>query len=485
MPFHMNKIIQFTCLGVLLVAGACQERIVPETKKTPKNVLFIMVDDLRPEFAAYGQNEIISPNLDALANSGIRFDRAYCQVPICGASRASIMTGTYPTRHRFLSARTAAEDDRPGTEVLPGHFKKNGYHTKSIGKIFDRVDDHLKAWSEPPIRFQSMYRWPDYHSEENLRLDSLHTLGLPWEKLDVPDSTYFDGRIANEAIASLKDFKSTGQPFFLAVGFVKPHLPFTPPKKYWDMYDPNEIVLPEHRTFQPGNAPEEAFFKWIELLSYYGVEEGPLSDEFARNMIHGYRASVSYVDAQLGRLMEALDQEGLTENTTVVLLGDHGWHLGEHGVWCKKYSFQESLRVPLIIKDPAHSPGVSKNVVELVDLFPTLLELTNLPYPEHQLAGESLAGQLQNPEKEVYGTAFSKWQNGLTVVTPTHSYTQWMSEPNTIQAHMLYDLKNDPNEQNNIAHEKENKALVDSLESELYSLMGPEFEQPIQNTEQE
>lgn len=467
-------------LGVLFLS--CQQKTTKE-KPIKKNILFIMVDDLRPEFGAYGKNEIISPHLDALANSGVRFDRAYCQVPICGASRASIMTGTYPTRHRFLSARTYAEKDRPGIEVLPGHFKAHGYRTISLGKIFDGVDDHSEAWSEPPIHYQSKERWTDYHDPKNVELDTTNALGPVFENIDVPDSTYFDGRVANRAIEYLNKFSKSEEPFFLSVGFVKPHMPFTPPKKYWNLYDPNDIDLPNHQSFYPTNAPEDAFFKWTELLAYHGVQEGPLTDDFARKMIHGYRASVSYIDAQLGRVLQTLNELGLEQNTTIVLVGDHGWHLGEHGVWCKKYSFQESLRVPLIIKDPDYDPGVCGNVVELVDLFPTLCALTHLPEPNHDFAGESLVHQLERPEEFVVGTSFSKWQNGMTVVTPTHSYTEWLPKPDSVQARMLFDLLKDPRELNNIALLKENQALRDSLQQKLYELMGPEFDHLISKRE--
>ena len=474
------RFLGYLWLGLLALSfTACQQKTT-ESKPAKKNVLFIMVDDLRPEFGAYGKNQIVSPNLNALAEEGIQFNRAYCQVPICGASRASILTGTYPARHRFLSARTYAEKDRPGVEVIPGHFKNNGYTTISIGKIFDRDDDHKEAWSEKPIRYQHMYRWTDYHDPKNIELDTTYGLGPITEMLDVPDSTYFDGRIANDAVNYLHRFSENNEPFFLAVGFVKPHLPFTPPKKYWDLYKRDSIQLPEHQSFYPSNAPEAAFLKWTELLSYHGIEEGPLSDDLARTMIHGYMASVSYIDAQLGKVMEALKQNGLDENTTVVLLGDHGWHLGEHGVWCKKYSFQESLRVPLVINDASFKSGVNNNVVELVDLFPTLCELTDWKNHHINLAGESLVGQLQHPEAKVAGTSFSKWNDGLTLITDDYAYTQWLPKPDSIRAQMLYKLKTDPKELSNIAENPQNKVLIDSLQQQLYQLMGKDFEEKIE-----
>ena len=445
----------------------------------PPNILFIAVDDLRPELGCYGAGHIRSPHIDRLAATARQFDRAYCQVPICGASRASLLTGTYPTRYRFLSARTRADVDRPGVSSLPGHLKKHGYYTISNGKVFDRPDDHLEAWSEPPFRFQGKVRWTDYHDPENIRLDSLHRLGRPWERMDLPDTAYFDGHIAGKTIEDLKKLKNTGQPFFLAAGFLKPHLPFTAPARYWDYYDPEQIRLPRHQAYHPADAPEQAFRSWTELLAYYGVPEGPLPDSLARRLIHGYYACVSYADAQIGRVLQALEDLELAKNTVVVLWGDHGWHLGEHGLWCKKYNFQEALRVPLLIRAPGMAGGRTQAVAELVDLYPTLCELAGIPLPEH-LVGQSLVPQLQNPADPGTGYAFAKWEDGLSLLTDRYAYTEWLPTPDSMAARMLYDLVADPAEMRNLAENREYRSIVDSLHRRLEAVRGPDFEQPIE-----
>lgn len=466
----MSRIITFL---TLLALAACQP-----APQGPPNILFIAIDDLRPETGAYGARHMHTPHLDRLAASGMRFDRAYCQVPICGASRASLMTGTYPTRYRFLSARTRADEEAPGIVSLPGYLQQHGYYTLSNGKIFDRPDDHATAWSEPPFRLQTTNaRWTDYRRPENQRLDSLHRLGPPWEAFEGPDTAYFDGRIARKTIADLQRLAQQDTPFFLAMGLVKPHLPFNAPRHYWDLYDPAEIVLPDHQAFSPAGAPSQAFFPWTELLGYYGIAEGPLPDSTARRLIHGYRACVSYVDAQVGRVLDELDRLGLAENTIVVLWGDHGWHLGEHGLWCKKYSFQEALRVPLIIRAPGYAPGHTAAVSELVDLYPTLCALAGLPLPPH-LDGQSLLPQLRDPGVPGTGYAFAKWQDGLSLITERYAYTEWLPAPDSVVAQMLYDLQVDPHEQHNLAPDPARAALLDSLQARLQQVRGPAFERP-------
>jgi arylsulfatase A-like enzyme len=462
-------------LGLLLVSGAgCSA----PTPVSPPNILFISVDDLRPELGAYGASYMHTPNIDRLAGTAVQFNRAYCQVPVCGASRASVLTGAYPARYRFLSARTRAEEDYPEAIPLHTYFRQQGYQTYSIGKVFDRSDDHLNGWSVPPERFQGRLRWADYQSEENRSLDSLHQLGLPWERLDLPDTAYFDGKIANLAIARLKQLQAQEQPFFLATGFLKPHLPFTPPARYWDMYDPGAIELPGHKVYHPENAPVEAFHPWTELLAYYGVPEGPLPDSIARKLIHGYFASVSYVDAQVGRVLDALEEYGLADNTIVVLWGDHGWYLGDHGMWCKKFNFLEAQHVPLLLRAPGYSPDTTNAVVDHVDLYPTLCDLAGLPGPEH-LIGQSLKPQLEAPAAESTGFAFSKWEDGLSLITRDYAYTVWMPAPDSIAARMLFDLRSDPKQMNNLAGQQGYQELSDSLHQQLLSIRGADFDTPV------
>ena len=270
----------------------------PEVAVVEKpNVLFIAVDDLRPELGCYGQSYIHSPHLDQLAQEGVLFRRAYCNIPVCGASRASLLTGARPTRNRFLGYDTWAEKDYPEAITLPQHFQNNGYHTISNGKIFHHQTDSEDSWNEI-WRPSGLGSWRDYLLAENLALDTEEgQRGPAYEKAEVADSAYFDGKIADKTIEDLKKLKAQGKPFFLATGFLKPHLPFNAPARYWDMYDRDSITLPDNY-YAPKNAPKAAIHDWGELRNYHDIpKEGPLSDSMALTLIHGYYACVSYTDA--------------------------------------------------------------------------------------------------------------------------------------------------------------------------------------------
>ena len=274
-----------------------------QNQTPPKNVLFVMVDDLRPELSLYGQNQIISPNIDALGASGVTFNRAYCNVPVCGASRASLLTGVRPTANRFLTYHSRIKEDMPDVVNIVQYFKDRGYSTVSNNKI-THIKNDIDAWDEE--WYPKAKTWRNYLSEENLTLEAANKAGHAYENIDVPDAAYIDGQTALKSIEDLKKFKEDGAPFFLAVGFVKPHLPFNAPKKYWDLYDPNAITLPEHATF-PESAPQNAKHNWGELRSYIDIPKtGPLTEAMAKKLIHGYYASVSYVDAQIGVLINSL-----------------------------------------------------------------------------------------------------------------------------------------------------------------------------------
>ncbi|MCK4965914.1 sulfatase, partial [bacterium] len=332
-------------------------------KNGKPNVLFIAVDDLRPQINCYGHSQMISPNIDALASSGTIFSRCYCQVPVCGASRASLLTGTRPTRSHFVTWLSRADKERPSATVLPSHFKNNGYYTISNGKVFHHKIDSMEAWSEKPWR-SNILPYPDkkvwnYLKEENIAIldASKNNRGPSYESADVPDNAYFDGKTADKAISDLNRLNKMDKPFFLAVGFLKPHLPFNAPKKYWDLYKRESIDLADN-PFRPKGAPDAALHNWGELRQYVGIPgKGPLSDELARTLVHGYYACVSYTDAQIGRVVGELDRLGLRENTVIVLWGDHGWQLGEHGLWCKHCNFETSLHSPLIVSAPEFNGG--------------------------------------------------------------------------------------------------------------------------------
>ncbi|MHC4115870.1 MAG: sulfatase-like hydrolase/transferase [Planctomycetota bacterium] len=443
---------------------------LPAAGRKRPNVLFIAVDDLRPQLGCYGHKQMISPNIDRLSSEGVTFLRSYCQVPVCGASRASLLTGTRPTPDRFLGYATWAEKDLPGALSVAEHFKNHGYHTISNGKIFHHRADCRNSWSEDA--WHPKGNWRNYMLEENrkLNLQKPKMAGPSYECADVPDNAYFDGQVADKGISDLRRLKREDKPFFLALGFLKPHLPFNAPKKYWDMYKPREIDLADN-PFRPKGAPDAALHNWGELRKYHGIpQKGPLSEELSRKLVHGYYACVSYTDAQIGRVVAELDRLGLRENTVVVLWGDHGWNLGEHGLWCKHCNFETSLHSPLIVTAPGVAGGVRSNALtEYLDIYPSLCELCDLPRPGH-LQGKSFVPLLKNPNLPWKEAVFSRYFKGDSVKTDRYRYTQWRGKDGGVYARMLYDHKVDPAENVNIAELPQNKELVKKLSNMLREL---------------
>ncbi len=437
------------------------------------NVLFIAVDDLRPELRCYGKQHIHSPNIDRLAASGVLFERAYCMVPTCGASRASLMTGIRPTRKRFVNYLTWAEKDALGITTLNTQFQKHGYHTVSLGKVFHHPQDNADGWSKPAWRPE---RAQQYRRPEN---DKLHRKrqklpkskrGPAWEWADVPDDAYADGLLAQHAVNELNRLKKDDKPFFLAVGFFKPHLPFIAPKKYWDLYDRTKIQLPDNYHV-PENAPEESIHTSGELRSYAGIPAvGPVSDEAAVNLIHGYYACVSYTDAQIGKLLDRLDHLGLADNTIVVLWGDHGWNLGEHTLWCKHSCYETSMHIPLIVRAPGIRSGQRRlGLIETVDLYPTLCDLTGIALPIH-LQGRSFAALMNDPDASWKSAAIGRFRDGDTIRTDSFRYTQYTKTGGKVTSRMLYNHSTDPGENVNVAEVR--KASVKQLAEKLRSLPG-------------
>lgn len=434
-----------------------------QNQPQPKNVLFIMVDDLRPELSLYGQNQIISPNIDALGASGVTFNRAYCNVPVCGASRASLLTGVRPTPNRFLTYHSRIKKDMPDVINMAQYFKDRGYSTVSNNKI-THIKNDIDAWDDE--WYPKSKNWRNYLSEENLILQASNKAGYAYENIDVPDAAYIDGQTALKSVEDLKQFKANGQPFFLAVGFVKPHLPFNAPKKYWDLYDPNSITLPENATF-PKSAPQRANHKWGELRAYIDIpKKGPVPDPIAKKLIHGYYASVSYVDAQIGVLIKGLTELGLRENTIIVLVGDHGWSLSDHGLWAKHSNFEVALQVPLIISDSSLPKAAHTNsIAELVDIYPTLCELTAGESPTH-LQGSSLVSALEAPGTIFKDVALARWQKGETLIVDQLFYTEWQRKDKVVSK-MLYNHETDPNETNNLANDPAYLSTVKALSQQL------------------
>lgn len=437
------------------------------------NVLFIAVDDLRPELACYGKQHIHSPHMDRLAANGVLFERAYCMVPTCGASRASLMTGIRPARKRFVNYLTWAEKDAPGIRTMNTQFKQNGYRTLSLGKIFHHPKDNAQGWSEPAWKPKgiSSYQRPEnreWHAKRQKQ--GKRKRGPAWESADVLDNAYADGVLAEKAIATLKQLKGKEEPFFLAVGFFKPHLPFIAPQKYWDLYDHDKIQLPANYHV-PQEAPKESIHTSGELRSYAGIPaKGPVSEESARNLIHGYYACVSYTDAQIGKLLDELDRLKLADNTIVVLWGDHGWNLGDHTLWCKHSCYESSMQIPLIVRAPGIKGGQRRTaLIESIDVYPSLCKLAGLPSPKH-LQGQSFAGLMHDPHADWKQAAVGRYRNGDTIRTDKFRFTEYTNPKGKRTARMLYDHAGDPDENINISNT--HPEVTRDLTSELHRLKG-------------
>ncbi|MHC4994530.1 MAG: sulfatase [Planctomycetota bacterium] len=447
----------------------------------PPNVLFIAVDDLRPELHCYGATHIHSPNIDRLAATGTLFQRAYCQQAVCNPSRASIMTGLRPDTLRVWDLPTHFRDARPDAISIPQHFITHGYFAERVGKIYHtghgNRDDKL-SWSRS-VRYPSAGRYsPEGTADLKRRLadakargidlsnNAMRPRGLAYEAPELPDNQLTDGSNTDTAIRLMNEHKD--RPFFLAVGFSNPHLPFVAPKKYWDLYDPAKIELAPN-PFPAKGSPDYAMSSWGELRKYAHMPaKGPVTQQQALELRHGYYAAVSYVDAQVGRLLDELDRLGLTDNTIVALWGDHGWKLGEHGGWCKHSNVELDTNSPLIIRAPKQkAPGVTSTaLIEFVDVFPTLCDLAGLPVPAG-LDGRSAAALLDNPRRGFKPAAFSQYPRsrfmGYSMKTDRFRLTVWHERDNqkNIDAIELYDHQSDPGENVNVArHENYAKELA-------------------------
>ena len=465
----------------------------------PANVLFIMIDDLRPELGAYGSTAVKSPNIDSLASEAVLFANAYVNVPVCGASRASMMSGIRPTEKRFVGYQARIDEDAQDAETLFGYLKNQGYYSESIGKILHFSEDSKADWSAPPWNPKAKIKrlgHRNYQSAENIASFLKDRVGPAYEAADVPDNHYFDGMIADQAMASLESVSQRDQPFFMAVGFLKPHLPFTAPLRYWDLYREDDIDLASN-PLMPVAAPREAMHSWGELRKFEGIPKAPhpVPDAMAKKLVHGYLASVSYSDAQVGKLLAKLKQLDLDDNTIVILAGDHGFSLGEHGLWVKHSPFDVATRTPLIVKLPTTltetsttgllsstlstrseptpnlKPGVgtAEGLVEFVDIFPTVLELLGKPKLP-QLQGDSFVSQLIDVSAPGKVAVFPRWHAADVIKTDRYAMTEWFDQQGQVTARMLFDHLNDPKETINLAEHKDYKSLVADLHEQLISL---------------
>ncbi len=368
-------------LSIALGAGVVFAQTPTTTVSVRPNVLFIAIDDLRPALGCYGDPLAKSPNIDQFAESAIRFDRAYVQQAVCGPSRTSLLTGLLPDHTQVWHNRNRFRTTRPDHVTLPQLFKQNGYRTLGFGKLFSGNEKELDpmSWSEPEtLRRKS---WRNYVLPHNMGNETKHAA---YEMADVADDAYPDGKLADLTVKTLKNLEKNGGPFFLAIGFFKPHLPFNAPKKYWDLYDRTAFELPKEAREPVRLSPKVARHSHRELGGYNGVPKNEgLSAEQSRVLRHGYYACVSYVDAQVGKVLEALKRLSLEQNTIVVIWGDHGFTLGEMSRWCKATNFELDTKVPLLIRSPHLAyPGLATTaLVEIVDLYPTLVDLAGLNVP--------------------------------------------------------------------------------------------------------
>jgi iduronate 2-sulfatase len=487
----MRILLTFALSLALGVSAAAPPTAAQRQPPRRLNVLFIMADDLRPAGASFGEQAVKTPHLDALARRGVVFERAYCQQAVCNPSRSSMLTGRRPDSTRVYDNAAHFRQALPDVVTLPQYFKQHGYHTQSLGKIYHGGMDDAPSWSVPswnsskPNYTTQVARGQegDTESEEFANpsrqqgtdaaaalANTRRARGAAWFAPDVPDGALKDGDTADRAIATLRAVKD--KPFFLAVGFARPHLPFIAPKKYFDLYPPESIRLPANYA-PPRDVPQIALTNWGELRFYADIpERGPVPEAKARELIRGYYAATSYADAQIGRVIDELERLGLRESTVVVVLGDHGWHLGEQSLWCKHTNFEVAARAPLVVSAPGRRARGARTsaLVELVDLYPSLSELAGLP-PAPGVEGVSFAPLLAQPRQNWKQAAFSQYPRGkvmgYSMKTDRYRYTEWVEPGQTPIARELYDHRRDPQETVNVAGLAENKEVAAELSRQL------------------
>ena len=467
----MKEIFVYASLiSVALISPLAAER---------SNVLLILVDDLKPAMRCYGDNVAKTPNMDALASRGIRFDLAYCNQAVCAPSRFTLMLGSHSTSTGLYGLGSHLRKAYPGAVTMPQYFTKHGSRTESLGKVFHIGHGNqgdTESFSVPHFH-DKVIEYLDPESTDggkltreealftNQKLGQIRSLprGAAYESPMANDTDYADGRVADETVKRLKVAKQRlakdGTPFFIAAGFVRPHLPFSAPKKYWDMHDPAKLPMPVNKAF-PKDAPKVALKRGGEIAAFKPVpSNGEIDEELTRKLIHGYYASTSYVDAQIGKVTRALEQLSLAQNTIVVLWGDHGWHLGDLSIWTKHTNFEQANRIPIIIVAPGVTkPGsVTSQLAETVDIFPTLSELAGLPASSgpQPIDGVSLVPVLKNTNARVRDHAYHAYPRGgklgRAIRTQRYRLVEWKkhSDPQAGVDYELYDYKTDPWETQN------------------------------------
>jgi len=476
-----NFCISFLILG--LVAGCTDVGPDSDVAKSEKlNVLFIIADDLRPDLGAYGDSVAVTPHLDALADQSVVFNRAYCQKAVCWPSRNSFFSGLMPeSLGKNTNAKNTFREEHPQIVALPQLFKNHGWYTQGFGKILHNGQDDPVSWSEPWFEPETFH----YAAPENLDKHPIINRSVPenrvnplFEAADVEDEAYEDGLTAKAAREAIRSASSREEPFFMMVGFHKPHTPFNAPKKYWDLYNRETIPLAEYPN-PPQNAdPKYAVHESRYVRSFKDIpQSGQMPDDLAREIKHAYYACISYVDALVGGILEEVEASGQRDNTIIVFTSDHGYQLGDHSLWSKHTNFELATRVPLFVSVPrASSQGKSTNsLVELVDLFPTLAELCGLSQPDH-LEGRSFAASMMDAPSVLRDSAYSEYSRngaiGRSIRTDRFRYIEWQSlKTKQVVSRELYDHENDPGENVSVAGEAAHAALVEELSRLLATRM--------------
>lgn len=473
---NMNLILKpnpFTICGMVTLAGLAGCNNAEPEKKL--NVLFIAIDDLRPHVGCYGFDYVKTPNIDRVAQNGLIFTRAYCQQALSSPSRTSLLTGLYPDVTGIRSIGPHFRDTMPDIVTLPQYFKDNGWFTRGFGKIYHNGLDDPKSWTVPHEPGKNPRYAPEGQAilqkrrEENKdnKDPNKRFFGPPFEYYECADNYFVDGGNTESALKALETLKDTT--FFLAVGFTNPHIPYVTPKRYWDMYNSDDIKLPDNQ-FPPENAPAWAIQSLNELNSYYNVPS-PLTDSFKRDLIHGYLAATSYVDAQIGLLIDALEKYNLTENTVVIIFGDHGYQLGEHAMWSSKHTNYETSALSLmVISAPGMKAkgGKTASITEFLDIYPSLADICGLEVPV-QCQGKSFKKLLDNPEMIIKSEAYNLYPRGgymgHAVRDDRYRLVKWVKKDEVV--YELYDHQMDPDENKNIAADPAIKPVIEKLEKSI------------------
>ncbi|WP_111707830.1 sulfatase [Lutibacter citreus] len=473
----------YLILMLVFVINANAQQVKKDNTAKP-NFLFICIDDLRPQLGVYGNNLMITPNLDKLASEGRTFTRHYAQVPTCGPSRACMLTGKNieaieDINHHHLEKSLAGKPESLTPETFVHHLKRNGYFTVGMGKISHSGNGHVNFKNKSVLELP--YSWDQFVTDPNSLWEgqelvhayangrNRNTKPNPaYEILDVEDESYPDGILANLATNQLEQLANKQKPFFMAVGFYKPHLPFCAPKKYWDMYDHKDIKVSPNPELPKGVSGVFLHNSTEFFGQYTHPEKGGagkrLSDEYAKNVIHANYASISYTDAQVGKVLNKLKELNLDKNTIVIVWGDHGWHLGDHTIWGKHSTFERGLNSKLLLKTPdIKESGVKTDgLVSSIDLYPTICDLAGIELPK-SIDGKSMVPLINNPKTKGNEVVLSYWRNILSMRTDRYRFAVFNNGKR--QEMMLFDHDKDPNETINIANE--NPEVVDRLIKQL------------------